>query len=298
MAVTKQVSTTVTTDFNVGFPADMAWHRPITSGYTFYVSNRLTNKAIYPFGAYAEVAPLANYDKQDIFEVTMDYSAGLSGLNMHGVAFKRAPGFFDVVTYTGDGVAGRTVEHNLGAVPEFMWVKNRAQIHEGYVYNKTVGNTHYLRISRTYVPQDIDNAWNDTTPTDTVFTVGDANSVNQSGQPMQAFLFASVPGICDIGTYTGNGTSQTIDCGFSSGARLVLIRRITGIGGTWHLFDTERGIVAGNDSLFMFQGSGNEITTEDYIDPDSSGFAVNLVNAAANNDVNASGDTYIYLAIA
>jgi hypothetical protein len=42
--------------------------------------------------------------------------------------FRRAPGFFDVVAYTGNGVAGRTVPHNLGVAPEMMIVKARMTI--------------------------------------------------------------------------------------------------------------------------------------------------------------------------
>jgi hypothetical protein len=38
--------------------------------------------------------------------------------------FRRAPGFFDVVAYTGTG-ANRTVSHNLGVAPELIIVKRR-----------------------------------------------------------------------------------------------------------------------------------------------------------------------------
>ena len=42
--------------------------------------------------------------------------------------WKRAPGFFDVVAYTGTGSA-HTINHNLGVVPEMMWVKRRRIAH-------------------------------------------------------------------------------------------------------------------------------------------------------------------------
>ena len=38
--------------------------------------------------------------------------------------FRKAEKFFDVVTYTGDGVTGRTVSHNLNSTPGCIIVKN------------------------------------------------------------------------------------------------------------------------------------------------------------------------------
>ena len=39
--------------------------------------------------------------------------------------WRRAPGFFDVVAYTGNGTAGRTVAHGLGVAPEMIWIKSQ-----------------------------------------------------------------------------------------------------------------------------------------------------------------------------
>ena len=103
-----------------------------------------------------------------------------------------------------------------------------------------------------------------------------------------------------IGSYTGNGTNQTIDCGFSSGARFILIKRSdqgSGIiaAGNWHVFDTERGVVAGNDPYLELDTNNAEVTSEDAVDPDSSGF---IVNEVSGSNINTSGNTYIFYAIA
>ncbi len=62
-------------------------------------------------------------------------------------SFRRAPGVFDQVCYTGTGVA-HTEAHNLGVVPELMIVKNRANGYAGTydwaVYHKDVVNTKRL----------------------------------------------------------------------------------------------------------------------------------------------------------
>jgi hypothetical protein len=98
-----------------------------------------------------------------------------------------------------------------------------------------------------------------------------------------------------VGSYTGNGSTQTIDCGFSSGARFVLIKR-TDSSGDWYIWDTERGIVAANDPhLALNRTDIAEVTTDDSIDPVSSGFAVNQVSAT---NINVSSASYIFYAIA
>jgi hypothetical protein len=136
--------------------------------------------------------------------------------------------------------------------------------------------------------------WNSTTPSATTFAVGADTTVNASGGTYIAYLFASCAGVSKVGSYTGNGSSQTVNCSFSSGARFVMIKR-TDSTGNWYVWDTTRGIVAGNDPHLSFNSMAVEVTTDDTIDPDSSGFVVNQV--AATN-VNVSAATYIYLAIA
>jgi hypothetical protein len=219
-----------------------------------------------------------------------------SGNTFINYLFKRAPGFFDVVAYTGNGVAGRTVPHNLGVAPELIIVKRRTSTASWSVYYGD--NTDYLLLNVTNATADDVDYWNDTSPTATAFTVGTNADVNGifagAGFPYIAYLFASLPGISKVGTYTGNGSSQTIDCGFTGGARFVLIKR-TNSTGDWYVWDTARGIVTGNDPHLSLNTTAAEVTTNDTIDPDSTGFIVNQV-AATNVNVNTA--TYIYLAIA
>lgn len=65
--------------------------------------------------------------------------------------------------------------------------------------------------------------------------------------------------------------------------------------GDWYVWDTARGIVAGNDPHLSLNTTAAEVTTDDTIDPDSSGF---IVNQLAATNVNVSSATYIFLAIA
>jgi hypothetical protein len=208
--------------------------------------------------------------------------------------FRRAPGVFDVVCYTGTGSA-TTVAHGLGVAPELMIVKRRnIDAANWAVYHKDVGNTSTLYLNLTSIPYSNDGYWNNTTPTNSVFTVGNITETNNGGgYTYVAYLFASKAGISKVGSFTGNGSSQTINCGFSTGARFVLIKA-TSTTGDWLVGDSTRGLVAGNDPYLKLNSTTAEVTAEDWLDPDSSGFIVNNTTAAANTN----GVTYIYLAFA
>jgi hypothetical protein len=221
-------------------------------------------------------------------------TSGPNFLNTNNVSYwmRRAPGFFDEVCYTGTGSA-RTVTHNLAAVPELLIVKSRSSAIAWGIYSNALGNNASLAFNANAVNTP-SSAWNTTTPTSTVFSLGTASAVNASGDTYVAYLFASCPGVSKVGSYTGTGTTQTINCGFTGGARFVLIKR-TDSTGDWFVWDTARGIVSGNDPHLSLNTTAAEVTSNDTIDTDSTGFVVNQVSAT---NVNVSSATYIFLAIA
>jgi hypothetical protein len=207
--------------------------------------------------------------------------------------FRRAPSFFDEVCYTGTGSA-RTVTHNLGAVPEMMIVKSRSSAQQWSVYTSGVGPTGRM-------PLQLGNAadyavvyWNDTAPTASVFTVGGSATVNLNGATMVAYLFATCAGVSKVGSYTGTATTLQIDCGFTAGSRFVMIKR-TDSTGAWYVWDSARGIVAGNDPYLLLNSDAAEVTGTDYVDTYNAGFEISSTAPAA---INANGGSYIFLAIA
>jgi hypothetical protein len=229
---------------------------------------------------------------------TWDYNNGVKPVStiattVYSRMFKRAPGFFDIVAYTGDGVAGRTVNHNLGVAPELMIVKGRTFVDSWAVYASPIGATQFLYLNNITNAQTISTFWNNTSPSSTVFSVGTTDKTNAPSSNLVAYLFATLAGVSKVGSYTGNGTSQTINCGFSSGARFILIKR-TDSTGDWYVWDTARGIVAGNDPHLSLNTTAAEVTTDDSVDPESTGF---IVNQVAATNINVSGATYIFLSI-
>jgi hypothetical protein len=205
---------------------------------------------------------------------------------------RRAPSFFDEVCYTGTGSA-RTVSHNLAAVPELMIIKSRNDDVYWAVYSAAIGNDYILQLNST-AAKDGPSApqWNSTTPTASVFSLGVSSGANASGTTYVAYLFATCAGVSKVGSYTGNGSSQTINCGFTGGARFILIKKTSNTG-SWAVWDTARGITSGNDPVLVLNSTAAEYTDGDQVDPDSTGFIVNNVGG-----FNTDGDTYIFLAIA
>ena len=175
-----------------------------------------------------------------------------SGIDYVTWSFRRAPKFFDVVNYTGDGNTSKTISHNLGAVPAVMIVLGEST-GDFWVYHKDVGNTKYLELNKTTAEQTSSSAWNNTTPTDTQFTVGNAISVNYSGSQYTAYLFAhnnsdgdfGPDGDQDIikcGSYTGTGNSTTNNINLGFEPQWVLFKRFDD-GDNWYLLDSMRGFV-------------------------------------------------------
>ena len=280
--------------YNSGFEVDMALARDINSNDNWELCTRLLQGS-------ALRTNLTNAQDTGVGAAQFDFmdgwrtSTGTSS-DYYSWMWKRAPNYFDVVTYTGAySASGRTIDHNLGVVPEMIWVKSRNATGNWYVYHANVSadpETDYLLLNETDAVGD-NIFWNDTAPTDTQFFVNGA--ANANGDTYIVYLFASLDGISKVGSYTGNGSSQTIDCGFSSGARFVLIKR-TDISRDWYLWDSERGIVSGNDPHLSLNTTASQVTTDDSIDPASSGFTVNQVGTLPG--INVSSGSYVFYAIA
>jgi hypothetical protein len=235
----------------------------------------------------------ASYSKYDYMDGWSDL--GLASPNMSWM-WRRAPGYFDVVTYVGTSTE-REVPHNLGVAPEMMWVKSVDGDRSWNVYSKSIGNENRLLLNADFLI-NVNGHWNDTDPTDSVFTVDDDRDVNSSLYNYIAFLFASVPGICDIGSFTGNGGSLNIDCGFTNGARFVLIKR-TDEAGDWMYFDTVRGINAtGSSPHLALNNTEAEVTFGGRLNSLNAGFKVSSFTNPPEQNTNASGGSYIYTAIA
>ena len=208
--------------------------------------------------------------------------------------FKRAPGVLSQICYSGTG-ANKTESHDLGVAPELWLVKGRSGATQWVWGSSLLANTEKIVMPTPAGKVTDATAWNSTYPTATTLSLGTAAAVNTSAATYTAYLWATLAGVSKVFAYTGDGTSgKVINCGFTTGARFVMIVR-TSAAGSVFIWDTARGIVAGNDPHLCLDTTAAEVTTDDSIDPDTSGFAINQV--AATN-INVNGATYIGLAYA
>lgn len=199
---------------------------------------------------------------------------------------------FSVVTYTGNGTTGATIGHGLNAVPYMMITKRRSTTSDWGVYHQVLGNTNYLLLDTTAVSTAGSNVWNNTSPTSTVFTVGNASFTNTSTDTFVAYCFTQIAGYSKFGSYTGNSSSDGpfVYCGFRP--RWIMIKR-TDSTGSWLLIDTSRNPINIAPNYLLADLSSAE-GTDNVFDVLSNGFKVRTTSASEN----ASSGTYIYACFA
>ena len=201
--------------------------------------------------------------------------------------FRRAPGFFDEVCYTGTGTPVY-LNHNLKVPPELIIKKSRTSATYAWVVFRPSSNTDLFRLNTN---DAANTGWGDTTATNNTFiTIG----AEDAGMPFVAYLFATCPGVSKVGSYTGNGTTQAIACGFAGGARFVLIKR-TDSTGDWYTYDTARGMTTLTDPYLLMNSTAAEAATLGSVTTTTGGFTVNAAILAA---INTNAASYIFWAVA
>lgn len=284
-------------DSVAGFNVDLALSKVRGYSKASVIATRLQGKDKLLFtsstNSETNTTDVCKFDYQDRVRFTASlYETNTLGYKYSHHLFRRAPGFFDVVCYTGTGET-RTMDHSLGVVPELIIWKTRSAAGGWWVYHASVGILYIAQLNTTNIFETSNATYNYTSPTISTFPCG-KSVLNSNNVTYVAYLFATKAGISKVGSYTGNGTSQTINCGFTTGSRFILIKS-TDSTGEWYIWDTARGIVSANDPHLSLNTTGAEVTTDDSVDPIASGFIVNQ-NTATN--INVRGGQYIFLAIA
>ena len=108
--------------------------------------------------------------------------------------FRESKGFFDVVTYTGNG-SNRNIPHGLGCQPGMIIIKDLDDTDNWEVYHKSLveinGSSHYyLILNGTQSQQYGASRWNNTEPNSSTFRLGQSTTVNQTGSNYVAYVFA------------------------------------------------------------------------------------------------------------
>jgi hypothetical protein len=295
---------TITNDLDLSGEGGLVWIKMrATAGYEHILTDTARGAQLYLSSDNTLVQQTGTNDLTAF--TSTGFSLGTSSRVNRSVAsentfaswtFRKAPKFFDVVTYTGNGVAGREIAHNLGSVPGCIIVKG-ISIAEGWaVYHTSQGNTKYGLLDQTDAFGTSSGFWNNTTPTSTVFTVGTNSKVNESGQTYVAYLFAHDDGgfgsgsanVITCGSFTTDGSgSASVTLGYEP--QWILGKRTDGAG-SWFIFDTTRTWAPTNTRYLQPNNSNAEgnYGATDVGSPNATGFTMENFG---------SSQTYIYIAI-
>jgi hypothetical protein len=184
-------------------------------------------------------------------------SSNTSGTITSTVSVSTTAGF-SIATFTGTG-ANATVGHGLGVAPAMYIVKNRSAGSTNWVvYHKSLGATKWIELSQTTAAQTSSSLWNDTAPTSTVFSVGNAPAANGSTNNMVAYCWAEIAGFSKFGSFTANNSSDGnfIYLGFRP--RWIMCKQTSGAGGAWFILDTARNTFNVMNNILDANSSGAE----------------------------------------
>jgi hypothetical protein len=307
----------------LGFSPDFLWfkRRNVAASHSLYDSVRGTNARLLSNDTLAEItttsAELTSFDSDgftvgsDPGSISINAANGDTGVvwcwrgsdsapvtNTSGtitstVSANTTSGF-SVVTYTGTG-ANATVGHGLGAAPSLIIIKSRSDATGWPVYSSSVGNTSFAYLNTTAAFSVNSTAWNNTSPTSSVFTIGTGSLMNASSSTYVAYCFAPVAGYSAFGSYTGNGSTDGpfIYTGFRP--KYVLIKPSSDAD-NWQVEDAARSpFNVVNDQLWPNLSDAEQVdSTTRQTDFVSNGFKIR----GTNTGVNGNGTTYIYAAFA
>ena len=280
--------------YTSGFPVDLALAKNSTGTQYWRAYSRLTQTR----ELYTNVAGQEGGEAKVMFDYMDGHYSGSEGSDVYSWMWKRAPGFCDVLNYRGGGSGTQVVNHNLGVTPELIIQKGRTIGTNWTTAAKITGTTfHKGQLNAASGLQQITYASDQryfTNFSDTTVTVG--NDLNSNDDHIM-YLFASLAGVSKIGTFSTNYSDLVVDCGFTTGARFVLFKRVpTGNSNwdNWFVFDSVRGITTSNDNFLKLNASDSQTTDGNNIESHSSGFKVK-----SGGGLNfANGDEILFYAIA
>ena len=288
----------ITFDGSEDMQPDMVWikERSVSGNHQLQDSVRGTSKKLMPNSSDAEgteSAYITSFDS-DGFSIGQNNGINQSGVTNVAWCWKEsATAGFDIVSYTGNGSA-RTISHSLSAKPGFFVVKGRSYGEEWECYHTSLGATKCLQLNADGGEDDLANRFNDTEPTTSVFTVGDADAVNKNTYTYITYLFAEKQGFSKFGSYTGNGNANGTYIHLGFRPAWFLTKKSSASGNNWTLWDNKRDAKNPMDLLLHPNSSNAENDSGDNIDFCSNG--IKFRNTAGGG--NASGATYIYMAFA
>ena len=198
---------------------------------------------------------------------------------------------FSIVKWTGTG-ANATVGHGLGVAPKMIIFKNTNTATDWDVYHGSLANTERIHLNTTGAKNTAAHAFNSTSPTTSVFSVGTADNTNKSSSPMIAYCFAEKQGYSKFSSYVGNANADGtfVYTGFKPA---FLLLKNTAISDNWSMFNN-KALGYNTYNHIMYPDLTNTESNGLPIDFYSNGFKWRTTAGMANGN----GQQHIFMAFA
>ena len=307
----------------VGFAPDLVWvkSRPANSNHNISDSVRGNNKILFPNSTAGETTPNTisslnsdgftvgdgnGYDVNKNGESIVSWNwkaGGSSSSNSDGsitsTVSANVDAGFSIVGYTGNNVAGATIGHGLSAKPDLIIVKIRPDNYTGRVYNSISGATKYLDWASTATLGTYQHMWNNTEPTDEVFSVG--HDVTVGGYPIRTFIaycFHSVDGYSKVGSYVGNDNADGTFVYTGFRPAWVMVKNTVTAGEGWLIVNNKTDPINTTGTYLSASSSSAEQGTSGTTFSRSFDFTANGFKLRGNSTEINDGETMIYIAFA
>ena len=202
---------------------------------------------------------------------------------------------FSIIKYVGNGTSAHTIPHHLGAVPQWVLIKETSNASDWMGYHIGIGNTHTIKLNEPDAPVDRTDWWNDTTPTSSVVTLGDNGEINQNDTNYIMYSFSQKQGYSKFGSYEGtnNANGTFVYTGFSVG--WVMIKNIDAGSTAWVIQDSKRSSSGGGNPADkrLRANDSNAEETDSPVDLLSNGFKIRSTGSFTSD-----ANTFIYMAFA
>lgn len=190
---------------------------------------------------------------------------------------------FGVVQYTGNDTAGATVPHGLGAKPAFMIIKCVNNGDDWLVYHKSEGATKYGYMNGTGAFGTATTAFNDTEPTDNVFSLGTSADGNSSSYNYIAYVWAEKPGLNCFTRYKGNGQVLGPEIPMDFLPALTIVKNSSN-GSEWSVIDRVRNAYNLADTWISTSSAAGDASPGYYRDLNSNGMKIRDNGSGVNTD--------------
>lgn len=211
-----------------------------------------------------------------------------------GISSKYIDDVFGTEVYEGTG-SNKTITNdiNLSSEGGMVWVKNRDQNYNHWLFTSSMGIGNAMRTNNTNDKWGFGSAGMVSFNSDG-YTVGTHQGVNNSGDNMVAWTFRNSKAFQQL-TYEGTGVAQNIPHSLGSIPGMVIVKNIDTSSTNWSVY--HRNFLDetwGTPDKFIFLNSTAEASGVSHTQYwNSTSPTATQFTVGTHNDVNKDGDTYI-----